>query len=225
MQRGVVVALALVLLLVGVDLALVDQRAWTVGLAVLAVLLLGLLARAAGLGVADLGLGRDRLASGLRLGGLWSVAVVVGLVAALWLLPVAAAFDDDRTPSGLASVLLKILVVIPLRTVLLEELAFRGVLWGWLARSWGERAAAWGSALAFGVWHVPPGLVVLQTNQALSGLSAVGSVLVVAGIVVATTAAGLLFAGLRRRSGSLAAPALLHWTVNSAGTMAGHLLR
>ena len=215
----------LVSLLVGVDLLLMDQRAWTVVPAVVAALLLVLLARAVALDAGDLGLRYDRLTSGVRLGGVLSGLVVLGYVVAIRVPFMAPAFDDDRTPDDLVSVLAKILLVIPLRTVLLEELAFRGVLWGWLARVRGERTATWGSALAFGLWHVPPALVVVEANDALTISSTGGATLVVGSIVVGTTAAGVLFAELRRRTRSLAAPAVLHWTVNSAGTLASYLLR
>ena len=120
--------------------------------------------------------------------------------------------------------LAKIVVVIPIRTVLLEELAFRGVLWGWLAKSRGERIATWGSSLAFGLWHVPPALVVLKSNDALASSSPWGAGLVIGGILVGTTAAGTFLAGLRRRTKSLAAPALLRWTVNSAGTLGSYVV-
>lgn len=224
-RRSTWLAAGVLLLLIGVDVALMDQRVWTVAMACLAAVLLGVLARGAGLGVEDLGLSRHRLGYGVRLGGLVSGLVVLGYAIAVWVPQLASAFDDDRTPPDLGSVLTKVVVVIPLRTVLLEELAFRGVLWGWLARSRGERVAGWGSSLAFGLWHVPPGLVVLETNEALSTSSTGGAVLVVGGIVVGTAAAGMVFAELRRRTGSLIAPALLHWTVNSAGTVAGYVMR
>lgn len=224
-RRSAWLAAGLLVLLVVVDLVLMDQRAWTVALAGLAVVLVCVIARGAGLGKDDLGLARDQLMSGVRLGGLLSVLVVLGYAVAIWVPPLASAFDDERTPPDLASVLTKVVVVIPLRTVLLEELAFRGVLWGWLARSRGEQFAGWGSSMAFGLWHVPPALVVLETNEALATSSTGGAVLVVAGIVVGTAAAGMVLAELRSRTGSLAAPALLHWTVNSAGTVASYAMR
>ena len=46
----------------------------------------------------------------------------------------------------------------------------------------------------------------------------------VAGTVLFTTAAGVLFAELRRRSGSLLAPMLLHWATNAAGVLGSALV-
>ena len=222
-RRSVAFVVLLTILLVSVDLLLMDQRAWTVLAAVLAVVLLCLLAREAGLDSDDLGLRRDRLWRGLRLGAGLSVLAVLAIAVAVFVPALASAFNDDRTPDDLASLLVKIFVVIPLRTVLLEELAFRGVLWGWLAKCRGERIATWGSSLAFGLWHVPPALVVLKTNDALASSSPGGTWLVMGGIVVGTTVVGLLLAELRRRSQSLAAPALLHWTVNAGGTVGSYV--
>ena len=219
-RRSVALAVLLTILLVSVDLLLMDQRVWTVLAAVLAAVILCLLAREAGLDSDDLGLRRDRLGPGLRLGAGLSGLAVLAIAVAVWIPSLASAFDDERTPDDLASLLVKILVVIPLRTVLLEELAFRGVLWGWLVKSRNERIAAWGSSLAFGLWHVPPALVVLKSNEALASSS---PGLVIGGILVGTTVVGLLLAELRRRTQSLAAPALLHWTVNSAGTVGSYV--
>ena len=224
-RRSAALVVLLTILLVSVDLLLMDQRAWTVLAAAVATAFLCLLARAAGLDSDDLGLRRDRLGRGLRLGAGLSGLAVLGYAVAVWVPSLASAFNDDRTPDDLASLLVKIFVVIPLRTVLLEELAFRGVLWGWLAKSRGERIAAWGSSLAFGLWHVPPALVVLKTNDALASSSPGGTWLVIGGILVGTTAVGLLLAELRRRTQSLAAPALLHWTVNAAGSLGSYVVR
>lgn len=221
-RRSAIGLLVLLVLLAGVDVLLINQDMWTVAVALPAVALLGLLAHTVGLDATDLGLRRDRLAAGLRWGGVLSVLVVIGYGVIVWAPALSPAFDDERTPENLADVLVKVLVVIPLRTVLLEEFAFRGVIWGALARERGQRIATWGSAVAFGFWHIPPSLVVLGSNEALETDTPVTTVLVVLGIVVATTAAGVLFAELRRRTQSLAAPAVLHWTINSAGVLASY---
>lgn len=228
LMRGTRPTLIAVLgVLVVTDLVLVDQSGWTVAVAVLASLVLWRLARSSGLTAADLGLGRTALPAGLRWGLAVSAVLLIGVAVASQVPFLAGAFDDDRTPSGTAAVLLEVLLVIPLRTVLLEELAFRGVLFALVARDRGERAAVLWSALAFGAWHVPPAFVVLRTNDALSSAAASPALaaLVVLGIVAATAGAGLVLAWLRRRTGSLVAPALVHWTANASATLVVHLLR
>ncbi|MFI5428525.1 type II CAAX prenyl endopeptidase Rce1 family protein [Aeromicrobium sp. UC242_57] len=89
-------------------------------------------------------------------------------------------------------------------------------------RRYGARQATWWSAAAFGLWHVPAGLRLLDSNEALASASE-GSWLIGAAVVIAivafTAAAGIVFAEMRRRSGSLLAPAGLHWATNSIGTV------
>jgi len=66
----------------------------------------------------------------------------------------------------------------------------------------------------FGIWHIRPTAAALRVNQ-LAG-DRLFAARVTAG-VAATAAGGALFSWLRARSGSLAAPVLLHLTTNCAG--------
>src|SRR5215211_6741552 len=85
------------------------------------------IARADGLTAADLGLARSSWPSGLRWGA--AAAALVGAAYALApLIPaVRHAVPDDAGGLGRAT-LWAVLVVVPLGTVLPEELAFRGLL-------------------------------------------------------------------------------------------------
>ena len=114
-------------------------------------------------------------------------------------------------------------VVIPLGTVLFEEVAFRGRAVGAGARParHGARRRSVSSVL-FGLWHVLPSLRLNQVNPAVTDLvgpGPAGQALAVAGAVVFTAAAGVLLCELRRRSGSLLAPIGLHWAVNGLGVL------
>jgi membrane protease YdiL (CAAX protease family) len=135
-------------------------------------------------------------------------AITVVVVAAAVVAP--DAFVDDRVDVSFGDMLWRALVVIPVGTVVLEELAFRGVLLGLLQRITTTARAVAVSSVLFGLWHVP-GVV--------SGRAADDSVAVVAavalGTVAATTIAGALFTWLRLRSGSLVAPVLAHIGTNS----------
>ena len=86
------------------------------------------LARAAGLSWAELGLGPGTWRRGLT----WSVIIIgsVGVVFAIGAaLPLTRdAFRDSRYHLSWGSALLTSLVLIPVGTVLVEEVAFRGVL-------------------------------------------------------------------------------------------------
>jgi uncharacterized protein len=176
-------------------------------------------ARRDGLSWSEIGLGRASLRPGLR----WSaalVAVVLLGVAVAAALPAARPAFVDARAAGLAgsAVLVKALVRIPLGTAMLEEVAFRGVLYATLARRHGVGAAVLGSSLLFGLWHVLPSLGMLNGNAAvgsLFGSGPVAAVVAVAAAVAGTAAAGLVFCEVRRRSGGLLAPFALHWAVNS----------
>ena len=121
------------------------------------------------------------------------------------------AFDDDRVATGLGSMLWRVLVVIPVGTVLVEEVVFRGILHGLLRRRRAIVAAAlWGATL-FALWHLFP---VWQRYDDV-GVGDAGRWGEIAGTFVATFVAGLAFIWLRHRSGSLLAPVLAHVGTNS----------
>ncbi|WP_128380060.1 CPBP family intramembrane glutamic endopeptidase [Streptomyces cavernae] len=179
-----------------------------------------LIARWDGLTRADLGLDGPGLRRGLR----WA-PVLIGAVLAVYLLALAVpatreAFQDDRAASLSAGQLLwRVLFRVPFGTVLLEETAFRGVLWAMVRR---RRGTAWATAVSsslFGLWHVLPSRGLARANAAAAtlGSGSAGATLAMAAAVVGTTAAGVVLCELRRRSGSLVAPAALHWALNGIG--------
>jgi membrane protease YdiL (CAAX protease family) len=195
------------------------QRAWypvanlaATGAAVAAALV-------SGLSAADLGLRPDRLKAGVR-----TAAGPAGALAAGWLVLAATpatrpALADQRI-SGLTwrGLGYQVIIRIPLGTVLWEETAFRGMLQAALRRVLPGPAATAVSSTVFGIWHVRPTVAALRINQtAASRQAELGRV---AAAVAGTTAAGVLLCWLRDRSGSLAAPVLLHLTANCGGALA-----
>ncbi len=107
------------------------------------------------------------------------------------------------------------LIRVPLGTALLEELAFRGVLFAaW--RGEGEATAYLMSSAVFGLWHVAPAATMVRLNA--PGAHVVWPVL---GAVAGTALAGAALTWLRVETGSLAAPFALHATLNSLATLAG----
>ncbi|MCA2211590.1 CPBP family intramembrane glutamic endopeptidase [Jidongwangia harbinensis] len=188
----------------------------------LGALLLLLLARAAGLSADEVGLGRRSMRRGAAYGLCGLVAVAVVYLLAAWLPVTRSAFLDERYRTDLGAALRTALVVIPLGTVLFEEVAFRGVLWGLVCAGGGRTRATLLSSGVFGLWHVLPSLRLNRVNPAVTGLvgpGPAGQILTVAGAVVFTAAAGVLLCELRRRSGSLLAPIGLHWAVNGLGVL------
>jgi membrane protease YdiL (CAAX protease family) len=127
----------------------------------------------------------------------------------------------------LSGALIASMLIIPLQTVIPEELAFRGVLHGTLHRAWGFRGVAVGGSLLFGLWHVATSLGLTSNNVGFTRLFGGGIVGMVAGVtlaVLATGSAGFVFSWLRRRSGSLIAPIALHWSLNGMGALAAALV-
>jgi membrane protease YdiL (CAAX protease family) len=188
----------------------------------LVALILVVVARRAGLTWHDLGLSRRTLMPGLKyaLGAILTVGFVYGVGAALPATRVA--FQDVRYHLHPGAALLTAFIVVPLGTVLLEEIAFRGVLLGLVNR---HRGAAWASvtsSVLFGLWHILPSLHLGHANRAVGealGVGTLGRILTVAAVVGFTALAGLLLCELRRRSGSLLAAAALHWATNGLGVL------
>ncbi|GLW28523.1 CPBP family intramembrane glutamic endopeptidase [Actinoplanes regularis] len=188
----------------------------------LVALTLVLIARRAGLSWHDLGLSRRTLLPGLKyaLGAVAIVAVVYTAGAAIPATRVV--FHDVRYHLHPGAALLTAFVVVPLGTVLLEEVAFRGVLLGLVNRHRGATWASITSSVLFGLWHILPSLRLTQVNQAVGaalGVGITGRILAIVGAVAFTALAGLLLCELRRRSGSLLAAAALHWATNGLGLL------
>lgn len=189
------------------------------------VLALGLLVagRLAGLSWAELGLSPAALDAGLAWAAGAAVLATAGYGTALAVPRTRRALRDERYRLPVPSAVRTAVVAVPLATVLLEEVAFRGVLWALLARERGAAVATVGTAVLFGLWHVLPALDMARANALLRGRGRFTSALTVAATVVATTAAGLVLAEIRRRSGSLVAPTGVHWAVNGLGVVAAAL--
>jgi membrane protease YdiL (CAAX protease family) len=185
-----------------------------------------ILMRCRGLGWADLGLGREHWRPGVGY-ALAAVAVVASVVALGVLLPTTRPMFMNNRYATISGAMIASMVVIPLQTVIPEELAFRGVLHGALNRAWGFRGVALAGSLLFGLWHVATSFGLTSSNVGftrLFGGGLVGMMIGVTGAVLATGAAGFVFSWLRRRSGSLIAPIALHWSLNGLGALAAALV-
>jgi membrane protease YdiL (CAAX protease family) len=186
-----------------------------VATALIATALLLLVHRAAAGSWDDAGLARAALPKGTR----WALTLIATvalcyLVAAL--VPASRVlFLDGRVDrAGLELIAFQVLIRMPLGTVLLEEVAFRGVLYGLLRRGHGVAWATVLSSVLFALWHIPPALHLANANPALAGANTAAAVAVA---LVGAALAGVALCELRRRSGSLLAPIGLHWATNALG--------
>ena len=122
-----------------------------------------ILVRSRGLGWAELGLGREHWKSGVGY-ALAAVAVVVSVIAVGALLPWTRPMFMNNNYATISGALIASMIIIPLQTVIPEELAFRGVLHGALNRAWGFRGVAAAGSLLFGLWHIATSLGLTSSN-------------------------------------------------------------
>lgn len=185
-----------------------------------------ILVRSRGLGWGELGLSREHLKSGAGY-AIAAVAVVVTVIGIGALLPWTRPMFMNNNYATVSGALIASMVIIPLQTVIPEELAFRGVLHGALNRAWGFRGVAAAGSLLFGLWHIATSLGLTSSNVGFTRIFGGGVLGTVAGVVLAvaaTAVAGFVFTWLRRRSGSLLAPIALHWSLNGVGALAAALV-
>ena len=200
------------------------HRRWYPAVNTLAASALLAAAATSGLTLAELGLRRDQLRSGIKLGSSAATPVVAALALAA-LTPATRPLLDDQRVAGLdrRELAYHVLLRIPVGTVAWEEIAFRGVLHAALRRVLAEPAATAAASVVFGLWHVRPTAEALAANRLATTRGA--RIAAVTTVVAGTAAVGALLSHLRERSGSLAAPVLLHLAANSTAPLASALAR
>ena len=196
---------------------------WHVATGPVAAAVLLLIGRLAGLSWEQLGLGPGSVLPGLLWGGAAAACVLLGYAVGLAVPATRGLFLDERHRVGVWSMLHRAALVVPLATVVFEEVAFRGVLWGLFEVAHGALWATMASALLFGLWHVLPAIDGTRQNSPTERVPRAEHLRQVAGTVAFTALAGVVFGVLRDQSGSLLAPALLHWATNGLGIVAAAL--
>ncbi|HEX5016232.1 MAG TPA: CPBP family intramembrane glutamic endopeptidase, partial [Actinomycetes bacterium] len=193
-----------------------------VAVAVLAAVVLVLVGHWSGLSWDELGLARTTWRRGLVWAGC-ALLIVVGVYALILITPLDVLLEDERYDDGWRQAWVTALLVVPLGTVVWEEVAFRGVLWGQLRHYWSTRVATLVSSLIFGVWHAIPALRFADANEAVDVAGAGGDATTLGTVIVTvvlTGIGGVILCEVRRRSDSLLASIGLHWAINSAGVIA-----
>lgn len=138
--------------------------------------------------------------AGFTISGLWyglSAGTVIALAyLVLTHVPAARRFFRRGYPRPYYTAL----VSVPLATVVFEEVAFRGVLWGLIHRHHGPFWATAVTAVLFGLWHLAPERPWTDA--------------------VATAGAGVVLGTFRAVGGGLLAPAVIHWAADGLGVLA-----
>ena len=157
-------------------------------------------------------------------GARWGVAVtLVGLGAYLVALltpGLTELFNDSRVDDGVPRLFYEVFIRIPLGTVLLEEVAFRGVLPAVFEKHVSRLRAVVMASVLFGLWHVLPSLSLADVNPVFEGLLGTGLAGKLGGVAIAvfgTFLIGLWLCFLRYRSGSILAPLIVHTASNTGG--------
>jgi membrane protease YdiL (CAAX protease family) len=177
-------------------------------------------ARRLGLSAAEIGVARENMGRGVRAGAALGSSLVVAVAAGVRSNRTRRLFADERAAGlTLQALAHETMVRIPLGTALFEETLFRGLLLAWLRRRTSPARALAQSSGLFGAWHVLPTWTAM-TGYAGGALRSRSTATTIAGItaaVVTTGAAGAGLGWLRLRTGSLAAPTIVHAAVNAAG--------
>jgi uncharacterized protein len=184
------------------------------------------LARSSGCHPVEIGADPRRLRGALMVGGVGAGVVAIAYGIAVRTPAGKEFFRDDRVTSvGTTTALWQLFVRIPLGTVLMEEVAFRGVLPALLTSS---RRPLWLpgtiSSLLFGLWHVLPSRDLPLANAGVRralGAKVSGHATVLA--VGVTTLGGVGLNLLRQRTGHLAAPIAVHLATNVLGFLGARL--
>jgi hypothetical protein len=145
-----------------------------------------------------LGLRPPALWSGVRYGLAAGAAAALGVATITAVPQVRRAMAERELPEHPGRWLL---LSIPIGTVWPEEAAYRAALGIVAEDAFGPTRGRLLQAAAFGLWHI--------VDARITGQPVIGTVL-------ATGVAGWFFGWLRARSGSLAAPMLVHLAVNEA---------
>jgi membrane protease YdiL (CAAX protease family) len=178
------------------------------------------IARRVGVSAADLGLDRVARVRGWRVGRWFALATFVVMAIGLLLPTTRELFEDGRIRSlSWIEVAYHAAIAVPLGTVLLEEVAFRGVVPALFAPRLTRLRSNVAASMLFGLWHVLPAWDIYRVNPVLRDVlhGTGGRVVGVTVGAVSTVGIGMLWCWLRDRSGSLLTTMIVHISTNSLG--------
>jgi membrane protease YdiL (CAAX protease family) len=173
------------------------------------------IARAHGISWSELGLDLEHAGRGALVGSAVAAPIAAGIIVASRSSRGRGYLRDRRvSEASRREAAYHLAVRIPLATVVLEEVIFRGTLLARLRRHRTTAVAVIATAAVFGVWHLLPALEAVEAQEHhhvaiwREPASAVGATIGV------TALAGIGLAALRLRSRSLLAPVIVHAALN-----------
>lgn len=166
---------------------------------------------------ADLGFAADALPAGARLGLSLGAPIGTTIMLGAFSNRLSGFYERERMAStGLFEALYQFGLRIPIATAAAEEIIFRGGLEAVLRHRRSPNQAAILASLLFGAWHVLPTLD--RAAQSVDGGRGVlANMPGVAASVTVTFFAGLGFSLLRRQTGSILTPIIVHASFNGGG--------
>lgn len=170
----------------------------------------------------SLGISIDSLIKGAVI-GLAASFLIIALAFVLASLPIFHGYflsQHSILKTKTSRIVYETVVRIPIITALFEEIIFRGFLLAvfliYLPTIWAVAL----SSIVFGLWHVFPAINTMNENHYKKfKANKSGGKLYIAGNVLATAGAGVVFSILRLMSGSIIAPWLVHWAINAGGVV------
>jgi membrane protease YdiL (CAAX protease family) len=174
--------------------------------------------RAVGLSFEEMGVAPRHLRRGITVGAAVGLPLAAAIALAGRAEPTRRFFADEKARHMTADEAAYALFArIPLETALAEEVLFRGVHLAVTRRMYTDGWAVLRTSLAFGAWHVPPALRHTADDPTSRRIAAAAT------DVAVTSLAGIAFARLRLRSGSVVAPAVVHAALNGTALAASYV--
>ena len=176
--------------------------------------------RVAGLSFNEMGLTPRVDRRDLRFSGFVIALTAGGSLAALAHRRTRRLLRDERArDTSREAIAHKTLIRFPIGTALFEEATFRGILPAVTGRSpaTGDLISAW----VFGLWHVIPTARALPGSPLGRDMTLAEKTRAVLAGSALTAFAGLALSGLRRRSGSIVLPWVVHSAFNTITYLAG----
>lgn len=180
------------------------------------------IAKINGIQLKEIGISKNTLKKGIKYGTIGLIATATIIIIGM-LIPNTREMFMNNNYNNIYQALIAAFIIIPIATVIPEEIAFRGVLHGILQRFNNIKFLFIGSSLLFGIWHIASSLNFTEKSAILISTLGSGTTAQWIGVIIpvtATTIAGLIFTWLRQKTNSIIAPIFIHWALNAFGAVA-----